>query len=72
MEVPSAFTPVGGTETWVDDTQNSSTENTTAHETGHLLGRWNHSTDAHDLMVDGDPGTNPCEIRKTDWDTVNP
>lgn len=72
MEIPTAFTPVGGNETWVDDTQVSSTENTTAHELGHALGRWTHSTDIHDLMVDGDPGTNPCEIRKTDWDTVNP
>jgi hypothetical protein len=71
---PFAFADEGRHEAWVGDAKNGTTDYVTAHEVGHLLGRVTpvHSNDPLDLMFRGDDGTSPCEVRRTDWNMVNP
>ena len=45
--------------------------NRAAHEIGHLLGRTGESPLMLDLMYGVDSTTNPCRIRKSDWDLIN-
>ncbi len=68
MEVPTAFTIRGRAETWIDD---SHLQTTVAHELGHAMGRSGESTDAEDIMF-GSRSATKCEVRKHDWDIVNP
>lgn len=56
---------------FVGDTHENSTENITAHEVGHLIGRFQHSNDTADLMYEDGMPANPARIRKGDWDDVN-
>jgi len=72
MEVPHAFTMRGRGETWIQDTHVNSTANVTAHELGHALGIARESQNALDVMFEVGSSTNPCEVRKRDWDDVNP
>lgn len=66
------FTDVENGETVIQDFHPSSTETVTAHEVGHDLGRSGHSNNLEDLMFGFDTGADACEIRKADWDAVNP
>jgi hypothetical protein len=72
MEVPHAFTDPGRAETWIQDTHVNSTENVAAHELGHALGIPGESNNADDVMLSYGAASNPCRIRETDWNTVNP
>lgn len=71
MEVPKAFTLIARGETWAGDAHPESSENLIAHEVGHLLGIGVESADPVDVMSAGS-AANPCEVRRRDWQTVNP
>lgn len=73
MEVPKAFTIIGRGETWAGDAHPESSENLIAHEVGHLLGipPSGESANPADVMSAGIFG-DPCEVRRRDWQTVNP
>jgi hypothetical protein len=68
MEVPTAFTARARAETWISDARLDTTD---AHEIGHLMGRGGESTDSRDIMF-GARSATKCEVRKHDWDIVNP
>jgi hypothetical protein len=72
MEVPHAFTIPSQAETWIQDTHVNSTENVAAHELGHALGIGGESNNADDVMLGHGAASNPCRIRESDWNTVNP
>ena len=72
MEVPHAFTIRSRGEAWIQDTHVNSTVNVTAHELGHALGRGGESANVKDVMYEAGLASNPCEVRKRDWDAVNP
>ena len=69
---PGAFTNRSGGDTWVGTIFDGSIEYITGHEAGHLLGIGYESTNAYDLMFGVSSASNPCQIRKRDWDVVNP
>jgi len=72
MEIPHAFTLRSRGETWIQSTHVNSEENVSAHELGHAMGRRGESTDSKDVMYEVGNASNPCEVRKRDWDAVNP
>lgn len=80
VEVPQAFTLQAGggipanlrNSTWIQDAHANSSSNVSAHEVGHLLGSIRESTDLRDVMLEFGSATNPCEVRRVDWNTVNP
>lgn len=64
----------GGTlfqQSFIGDDHPDSTENITAHEIGHGLGIHYESTDPMDIMFGPLSSSNPCNVKKSDWDTVN-
>jgi IPT/TIG domain len=69
---PGGFTNRSGGDTWIGTIFTGSVERTTGHEAGHLLGIAYESTNTYDLMFGKTTTTNPCQVRKSDWDVVNP
>ena len=74
MQIPSAFTLIPRKETWIQDAHANSALNITAHEIGHILGISGsaHSPNPKDLMHTFSLPTNPCNVRRVDWNIVNP
>jgi len=70
VEVPNAITI--GTEVFIQDSHANSAENITVHEVGHALGINYESNDPIDVMHSFSSSTNPCNVKKKDWDKVNP
>ena len=58
----------------ISDHHRNSTENSTAHEVGHLLGIPGnlHNPSADHLMYASDLKENPCKLNKSEWDLINP
>lgn len=72
---PVAYTETTRDEAYVGDAKLPTTTAlfVVAHEMGHLLGMIGHNSSSPlNLMFDGDQGTNPCEVRRSDWRAVNP
>jgi hypothetical protein len=72
LEVPQATTVIGLGLTWIQDSHVNSTVNVSAHEMGHLLGISYESSDAIDVMLSFGSATNPCNVKRKDWNIVNP
>lgn len=68
----SANAATAGKETFIQDSHDNSAVNITAHEVGHALGIGYESNDSIDVMLSYSSVINPCNVKKTDWDTANP
>jgi hypothetical protein len=67
----SAAASTLGQECFVGDAHDNSPENISAHEIGHALDIDWESTDEIDVMLYYGSASDPCNVKKRDWDKVN-
>ena len=72
MDAPIATTIISRHEGWIQDSHEGITEFIAAHEICHAIGRSGHSADVNDLMYSQDTGASPCNLKKNEWDMINP